>query len=64
MQEADGEGNYDGSLDFKEFCTLFKELSERQEIKSLFLSYSSKQEYMTVLDVQRFMAIEQGKEQI
>lgn len=61
MQEADEDGNYDGSLNFQEFCSLFRELSERQEVNALFTSYSSKQEYMTAQDIQRFMAIEQGE---
>lgn len=60
--DVEGEGATDGKLDFAEFCTLFDKLSERPELKSLFSLYSSKYEWLTVRDLQRFLQIEQGKE--
>lgn len=60
--DVEGEGATDGKLDFGEFCTLFNELSERNELQSLFSLYSSKYEWVTVQDLQRFLRIEQGEE--
>ena len=59
LQSAD-EGEGDGKLDFDEFCQMFNELSERKELRTLFSLYSSKQEWLTVHDLQRFLRIEQG----
>ncbi len=60
MQEADSDGNVDGKLDFEEFCALFKELASRPEIKRLFYLYSSKNEWLTALDLQKFLETEEG----
>lgn len=60
VQEADADGNYDDTLSFEEFCSLFKELSERREITNLFSLYSSKKEWLTVHDLQGFLKCEQG----
>ena len=60
LQDADAEGVSDGKLNFEEFCTLFDELSERKELTNLFALYSSKQEWLTVRDLQNFFKIEQG----
>ena len=60
LQDADTEGVSDGKLNFEEFCTLFGELSERKELTNLFALYSSKQEWLTVRDLQNFLKIEQG----
>ena len=59
-QAADSDGNFDGKLNFEEFCTLFKELASRPELKRLFNLYSSKMEWLTVKDLQRFLQVEQG----
>ena len=60
MQEADSDGNYDNKLDFEEFCSLFKDLATRPELRRLFNLYSSKKEWLTVEDLQRFLEVEQG----
>lgn len=59
-QAADSDGNFDGKLNFEEFCTLFKELASRPELKRLFSLYSSKMEWLTVKDLQKFLQVEQG----
>ena len=59
-QEADSDGNYDNKLDFEEFCSLFKDLATRPELRRLFNLYSSKKEWLTVEDLQRFLEVEQG----
>ncbi len=64
-QAADTEGasegdDLDGKLNFDEFCTLFKDLSARPELKMLFSKYSSKMEWLTVHDLQKFLQLEQG----
>lgn len=59
--DVEGGGETDGKLDFGEFCALFNELSERKELQSLFSLFSSKYEWMTVQDLQRFLKIEQGE---
>ncbi len=61
LQSADTEGETDGKLDFDEFCLLFNKLSERGELSSLFALYSSKYEWLTVQDLQRYLRIEQGE---
>lgn len=63
-QDADSDGNYDGKLSFDEFCSLFKELASRPELRRLFYLYASKMEWWTVHDLQRFLQTEQGKEDI
>ena len=60
LQEADADGNYDGKLNFEEFCTLFKQLATRPELTRLFNLYSSKKEWLTAEDLQRFLENEQG----
>jgi len=60
MQEADSDGNFDGKLNFEEFCSLFKDLATRPELRRLFNLYSSKKEWLTVEDLQRFLEAEQG----
>ncbi len=64
-QEADKEGEtenaeLDGKLNFDEFCSLFKELAARPELRLLFNKYSSKMEWLTVKDLQKFLQLEQG----
>ena len=59
-QDADSDGNYDNKLDFEEFCSLFKDLATRPELRRLFNLYSSKKEWVTVEDLQRFLEVEQG----
>jgi len=54
-QEADSDGNFDGKLNFEEFCSLFKDLATRPELRRLFNLYSSKKEWLTVEDLQRFL---------
>ena len=60
-QDADSDGDYDGKLSFEEFCSLFKELASRPELRRLFYLYSSKMEWWTVQDLQRFLQTEQGE---
>lgn len=65
LQAADTEGEsegdkLDGKLNFEEFSTLFKELSARPELRALFNKYSSKMEWLTAKDLQKFLQIEQG----
>lgn len=60
LQDADSDGDYDGKLSFEEFCALFKELASRPELRRLFYLYSSKMEWWTVHDLQRFLQTEQG----
>ncbi len=65
VQAADTEGEgdsdkLDGKLNFAEFSALFKELSARPELQMLFNKYSSKMEWLTVKDLQKFLQIEQG----
>ncbi|XP_064396880.1 1-phosphatidylinositol 4,5-bisphosphate phosphodiesterase delta-1-like isoform X2 [Halichondria panicea] len=65
FKAADTEGasegdQLDGKLNFDEFCTLFKDLSARPELRMLFNKYSSKMEWLTVKDLQKFLQLEQG----